>query len=170
MSRYIDADALIKKYQEHHDFFLSAWGGDFKSMGVGDKARCDELTNCIATIVNAPSIELVRCKECKHNYNTAINHGKMNPRCNFTDMVLTENDYCSRGERQTESKLTASGNSLEIPTDTEDFTNKSMGKSKLKQTERGYMWTCPICGLEVHSDFTRCPCCGYAWQTERSGE
>lgn len=73
-------------------------------------------------------------------------------------------------EPQTESKLTASKNPLEIPTDAEDFTNKSMGKSKLKQTERGYMWTCPNCGLGVHSDFTRCPCCGYAWQTERSGE
>ena len=47
-----------------------------------------------------PSIDIVRCKECKHNYNTAINHGKMQPRCDFTDWKLTENDYCSRGERR----------------------------------------------------------------------
>lgn len=46
--------------------------------------------------------ELVRCKECKHNYNTTINHGKMCPRCDFTDWKLSENDYCSRGEREGE--------------------------------------------------------------------
>ena len=36
------------------------------------------------------------------------------------------------------------------------------------QTERGYMWTCPKCGTENHSDFKKCPCCGYTPQTERS--
>lgn len=46
--------------------------------------------------------DIVRCKDCKHNYNTVINHGKMHPRCDFTDRALTENDFCSRGERQTE--------------------------------------------------------------------
>lgn len=48
------------------------------------------------------------------------------------------NEYCAWGERQTDK-----------PT-------------------HGYMWTCPNCGLGVHSDFTRCPCCGYERQTERS--
>lgn len=46
--------------------------------------------------------ELVRCKECKHNYNKTLNHGKMYPRCDFTDWKLSENDYCSRGEREGE--------------------------------------------------------------------
>lgn len=46
--------------------------------------------------------ELVRCKECKHNYNKVLNHGKMKPRCDFTDRALTENDFCSRGEREGE--------------------------------------------------------------------
>lgn len=46
--------------------------------------------------------DLVRCKECKHNYNKTINHGKMYPRCDFTDWKLSENDYCSRGEREGE--------------------------------------------------------------------
>lgn len=45
---------------------------------------------------------LVRCKECKHNYNKTLNHGKMYPRCDFTDWKLSENDYCSRGEREGE--------------------------------------------------------------------
>ena len=32
----------------------------------------------------------------------------------------------------------------------------------------GYMWICPKCGLEAHSDFKTCPRCGYVReQTER---
>ena len=46
--------------------------------------------------------ELVRCSECKHNYNTAINHGKMQPRCDFMDVKLTADDFCSYGERSSE--------------------------------------------------------------------
>ena len=40
--------------------------------------------------------------------------------------------------------------------------------NKPTQTDHGYMWTCPKCGLEVHSDFDRCVRCGYEPQTERS--
>lgn len=43
---------------------------------------------------------IVRCGECKHNWNTARNHGVMNPRCDFTKKVLSENDFCSFGERR----------------------------------------------------------------------
>ena len=50
----------------------------------------------------ADMVRVVRCKECKHNYNKALNHGKMQPRCDFTDWKLSENDYCSRGEREGE--------------------------------------------------------------------
>lgn len=63
--RLIDADALKDKLQQHHDFFVKAWGG-FKEMPLSDKARCDELSNSIAEILNAPSIDIVRCGECKH--------------------------------------------------------------------------------------------------------
>ena len=46
--------------------------------------------------------ELVRCKDCKNNYNTCINHGINQPMCDFTDRVLKETDFCSRGERREE--------------------------------------------------------------------
>lgn len=49
-------------------------------------------------IASMPTI--VRCKECKYNYSTERNHGKMHPRCDFTDWKLKENDFCSRGERR----------------------------------------------------------------------
>lgn len=60
--RIIDGDKLTKKYKGHRDFFLSAWGGDFSAMSAKDKARCDELTNCIAEIVNAPTIKTKQIK------------------------------------------------------------------------------------------------------------
>lgn len=30
-----------------------------------------------------------------------------------------------------------------------------------KTPDHGYMWICPVCGLEVHSDFSRCVRCGW---------
>ena len=84
MSRYIDADALKEKID-------NMWNGrPLSSLGA----------RILVTIDDAPSIDIVRCAECKHNYNTAINHGKMQPRCDFTDWKLTKNDFCSRGERK----------------------------------------------------------------------
>ena len=55
--RPIDADALKDKLQQHHDFYVMAWGG-FGKMPIGEKKRVDEITNCIAEVVNAPTIEL----------------------------------------------------------------------------------------------------------------
>lgn len=83
MSRYIELNKV-----------LSELGLDHKDYVYIDKHEVAE------RIKKLPSIDIVRCKECKHNYNTAINHGKMQPRCDFTDWKLTKNDFCSRGERK----------------------------------------------------------------------
>ena len=56
--RPIDADALKDKLQQHHDFWVMAWGG-FSKMPISDKKRVDEITNCIAEVVNAPTIDAV---------------------------------------------------------------------------------------------------------------
>lgn len=32
--------------------------------------------------------------------------------------------------------------------------------------DHGYMWICPECGLVVHSDFEKCPKCGWCRQPE----
>lgn len=64
--RPIDADALKDKLQQHHDFWVMAWGG-FSKMPISDKKRVDEITNCIAEVVNAPTIdalsEWIPCSE-----------------------------------------------------------------------------------------------------------
>ncbi len=81
MSRYIDADAFVAD---------SKWCG------------LETAEQVLFALDHQPSIDIVRCKECKHNYNKVLNHGKMYPRCDFADWKLSENDYCSRGEREGE--------------------------------------------------------------------
>lgn len=53
--RLIDADELKTTFQNHHDFFIHAYGNFNKILG-NDKARVDEITHSIAEIVNAPTI------------------------------------------------------------------------------------------------------------------
>ena len=84
MSRYIDIEPILE------------WCDNpevFEPYGVNSV----ELERKIR---QTPSIDIVRCGECKHNYNTAINHGKMNPRCDFMDVKLKPDDFCSYGERK----------------------------------------------------------------------
>ena len=56
--RLIDANALKEKLQEHHNFFVDGCGG-FRYLTPKDKARVDEITNCIAETVNAPTVDAV---------------------------------------------------------------------------------------------------------------
>lgn len=56
--RLIDADELKKRLQENHDFFLMAWNNSTVNMPKEDKARCDEISNCIAEVINAPTVDL----------------------------------------------------------------------------------------------------------------
>ena len=55
----ISRQSVKRKLQEHHDLFINAYGGrvGFKSMAdAKEKARVDEITNCIGMIVNEPSV------------------------------------------------------------------------------------------------------------------
>lgn len=51
----ISREALKRKLQEHHDFFIDAYDG-FSNMSQNDKSRVDEIINCIAMVVNEPSV------------------------------------------------------------------------------------------------------------------
>lgn len=62
--RLIDANALKDKLQEHHDFFVDGVGG-FHYLTPKDKARVDEIDNCIAEIVNAPTVDAVEVSDKK---------------------------------------------------------------------------------------------------------
>ena len=96
MSRWINADALKDKLQQHHDFWVMAWGG-FSKMPISDKKRVDEITNCIAEVVNAPTIDIVRCQDCKYwvyNFNGCARNPCTEP--------WYATDFCSYGEREGE--------------------------------------------------------------------
>jgi methyl coenzyme M reductase subunit C-like uncharacterized protein (methanogenesis marker protein 7) len=61
--RLVDADVLKEKLEDHHNFFVEACGS-FEGMTFKEKARVDEIINCIAEVVNAPTI-IEADKECK---------------------------------------------------------------------------------------------------------
>ena len=67
-------------------------------MPIQDKARCDELSNSIAEIFNAPSIDIVRCKECKYWWNEYGDSACML----HSDFTVNDDDFCSYGEREGE--------------------------------------------------------------------
>ena len=96
----ISRSALSEKLQAHHDFFVNAWGG-FSNLPTKDKARVDEITSCIAEVMNAPSVDavgVVRCKDCEHcdpeNYHCDHPMGTAAPLRHKPD------DFCSYGERK----------------------------------------------------------------------
>ena len=97
--RLIDANALKIKLQEHHDFFVDGWRG-FSKMTYATKCRVDEIDNCIAEIVNAPTVdavEVIRCKDCRFIIDRADGtHGCYR---HFVEDCKID-DFCSYGERR----------------------------------------------------------------------
>lgn len=80
MSRWIDADALEcdTEWSEYHDGFIS-----YSQLEID----------------TAPSIEIVRCKECKHYFYDELNDCKM---CYVHEYgeIWEDDDFCSYGERR----------------------------------------------------------------------
>ncbi len=79
MSRWIDADALELPY-----------------------GYCEDASECYKALGSLPSIEIIRCRECKYAsdnkvYGCMLNH--------FNDDEyhrMYADDFCSRGEREGE--------------------------------------------------------------------
>ena len=63
----------------------------------------DEIINAIDAVPTIDAVEVVRCKDCKHLVLTE--EGEHNPNdcvCDYWDTDgLTDDDFCSRGERRT---------------------------------------------------------------------
>lgn len=51
----ISREDLKRKLQEEHDLYVNAYGG-FSNLPLKEKARVDEITSCIAEVVNMPSV------------------------------------------------------------------------------------------------------------------
>lgn len=85
MSRYIDADALIT------DLNKGLWGKDW------DKVLAEAIIN------EAPSIDLIRCVECRKVREDG-GHANCNGYlyCRKWKTLVDEDGYCSWGEREDE--------------------------------------------------------------------
>ena len=51
----ISREALKQALQAHCNFFIISYGG-YENMSTKEKARVDEIDNCIAMVINAPSV------------------------------------------------------------------------------------------------------------------
>ena len=87
MSRYIDAEWL----KEHIEVISYE--------GMWHTTETDEFV-AVDNINQAPSIDIVRCKECKHWTNGDDTYG-ICYRCTNTRQMKCD-DFCSRGEREGE--------------------------------------------------------------------
>ena len=104
--RLIDADVLKDLLKARKQFFVDAYGGSFHCMSEKDKARCDEIDACIASITNAQTVsadavEVVRCKDCKHKY-VSGNGTTQYYVCDFMDAQYEEDGFCHHAESEVE--------------------------------------------------------------------
>lgn len=104
----ISRSALSEKLQAHHDFFVNAWGG-FSNLSTKDKARVDEITHCIAEVMNAPAVdavEMVRCRDCKHFCPCeGEEHKGVCDELVGLESCVYEDDFCSYGERRADDAV-----------------------------------------------------------------
>ena len=90
MSRYIDADALIK----------DTWFVLIKGENIDDIAE-QIIRQCKRIVKDAPSIDIVRCRECKYaEVSVSPITGLWCIRFGINDMAMEADDFCSYGERK----------------------------------------------------------------------
>ena len=92
--RLIDADALHKAYMELRNFKQDPQSGDWISL------RAVPLTTVIRMLNDTPSIDIVRCKECRKSHID----GKTTHYLWCTEWGRSTDTfgYCERGEREGE--------------------------------------------------------------------
>lgn len=90
MSRYIDADLLIEAMGEEPYVWTDS---------DDEIAERNQWLTDMHIIESAPTIDIVRCKECKLWWRTTgSNYGD----CRYFGLDTIENAYCSYGEREGE--------------------------------------------------------------------
>lgn len=101
MSRYIDADALIAELQKDEERFDKE-AEDAKddpsgyTEGYSDAmwSRANGIRDAIVEVYDAPSIDIVRCRECRwwNKLHGCIKNDDVN-------LCTNADDFCSYGER-----------------------------------------------------------------------
>lgn len=73
---------------------------DFNELGCA-MVTIQALDALFDILNSSDAVEVVRCKDCKHNYRrTTWNHGERDdPACKYTNYVRDNDFYCSYGEK-----------------------------------------------------------------------
>ena len=100
MAEYIEREAVLSELQEEIEFETSMYTEEQnKYFNMGLKCAIRDAKSQPAADV----VEVIRCKNCK-NYELMKSNGKHF--CNEFGGFVTEEDFCSRGERK-ESDINA---------------------------------------------------------------
>lgn len=92
MSRYIDADKLVEKYER---VIEDEWNKKTSPTSWAEAYDC-----VIADIDDQPTadvVEVVRCKDCIYNSNGSCTHSEI-----YDDPNYNPDYYCADGERREE--------------------------------------------------------------------
>ena len=92
----ISRESIKQKLQEHRDFYVNAYGG-FSNLPQNYKSRVDEIDNCIAMVVNEPSVTPQRPKgkwiKCKSRFEvTYFKCSECERKLNWIDR---DDNYCN---------------------------------------------------------------------------
>lgn len=102
MSKYIEEDALIAELQKDEARFdkeaEDARNDPSYTEGYSDSmwSRANGIRDAMIEIYDAPSIDIVRCKECKHS--GARNDADVE--CKKHKLIMRLRDFCSYGCRE----------------------------------------------------------------------
>lgn len=98
----ISRQRLLKELKHHKELF-SRNRIEFLGLSKNDKARVDEIDNCIATVINMPPAqpEIVRCGQCKYAEVADAQDNQDGYTCQFhRGSIWFSGSYCSWGERR----------------------------------------------------------------------
>lgn len=88
MSRYVEAETLVR------------WICGNKCGCERDECGYDIPCQQVQLLENAPSIDIVPCKECRHKYQEPWHNGvKVEGECEIWHNATLDDDFCSYGER-----------------------------------------------------------------------
>ena len=93
MARLIDADALMQTYAK---FVAPSNNSDFEN-----EPTWNDAVSLLESAPTVDAVEVVRCKDCKHNYHNMIPGGEAEYGCTkCIELQITADFYCAWGERR----------------------------------------------------------------------
>ena len=97
--RYIDAERLKDSMFAYYECLEESANGRPYGDTLMDYEVVDMIEDCIDNAPTADVVEVVRCSECVNGKKAVIND-KGFKICPASGMEITDNDYCSYGERK----------------------------------------------------------------------